>query len=91
MLDRAEGQYELRSAGPGVNGPGYYRRAMLCLEPENHFLLIRKPGIQESGGQEETGREDTGEESPAAGGETPPASAGNPAKGKSGDQVRDEA
>ena len=90
LLDRAEGQYELRSAGPGVNGPRYYRWAMLCLESENHFLLIRKPEIQESGAQEETGREDTGEESPAAGGETPPASAGNPAKGKSGDRVRDE-
>jgi SRSO17 transposase len=90
LLDRAEGQYELRSAGPGVTGPRYYRWAMLCLEPENHFLLIRKPEIQESGGQEETGREDTGKEYPAAGGETPPASAGNPAKGKSGDQVRDK-
>lgn len=90
LLDRAEGQYELRSAGPGLNGPRYYSWAMLCLESENHFLLIRKPEIQESGGQEETGREDTGKESPAAGGETPPASAGNPAKGKSGDRVRDE-
>ena len=54
LLDRAEGQYELRSAGPGVNGRRYYRWAMLCLEPENHFLLIRKPEIQESGAQEET-------------------------------------
>lgn len=90
LLDRAEGRYELRSAGPGVNGPRYYRWAMLRLEPENHFLLIRKPEIQESGGREETGREDAGKESPATDGETPSVSAVNPAKRKSGDQVKDE-
>jgi hypothetical protein len=90
LLDRAEGRYELRSGGPGVNGPRYYRWAMLCLEPENHFLLIRKPEIQESGAQEEIVPEGTGKESSAAGGKALPALAGNPAKRKSGDQVKDE-
>jgi SRSO17 transposase len=90
LLDRAEGRYELRSAGPGLNGPVYYRWAMLSLEPENHFLLIRKPEVRELGGEEETGREDAGKESPAAGGETSPAPAGNPGEGKSGDKVKDE-
>ena len=90
LLDRAEGRYELRSAGPGVNGPRYYRWAMLCLESKNHFLLIRKPEIQEPGGQEETGQEDAAKESPAAGEQAPSASAGNPGKEKSGDKVKDE-
>jgi hypothetical protein len=63
---------------------------MLCLEPENHFLLIRKPETQEPGGQEETGQEDAAKESPAAGEQAPSASAGNPGKEKSGDKVKDE-
>jgi SRSO17 transposase len=90
LLDRAEGRYELRSAGPGVNGPRYYRWAMLRLESGNHFLLIRKPEIQEPGGQDGTGQEDAATESPAAGEKAPSASAGNPGKEKSGDKVKDE-
>jgi hypothetical protein len=90
LLDRAEDQYELRSAGPGLNGPRYYRRAMLSLESENHFLLIRKPESEECGGQEKTGRVDAGKESPAAGRETSSAPAGNLGKGGSGDKVKDE-
>ena len=90
LLDLADGRYELRSAGPGVNGPRYYEWAMIRLEPENHFLLIRKPERPEPGGQEEAGQEGAGNESPAAGGETPPGSAGNPGKEKSGDRVKDE-
>jgi SRSO17 transposase len=43
LLDRIDGRYELRSAGPGVNGPRYYEWAMLSLESKNHFLLVRKP------------------------------------------------
>jgi hypothetical protein len=90
LLDRAEGRYELLSAGPGVNGPRYYWWAMIELESRNHFLLIRKPEIQEPGGQEETGREDAAKESSAAGGRTPSVSAGNPGKEKPGDKVKDE-
>lgn len=90
LLDLAEGRYELRSAGPGLNGPRYYEWAMVCLEPKNHFLLIRKPERPEPGDQEETGQEDAGSESPAAGERAPSASAGNPGKEKSGDRVKDE-
>ena len=90
LLDRADGQYELRSAGPGVNGPRYYQWAMLALESKDHFLLIRKPEIQESGRQKETGKEDAEKESRPAIGETPQASAGNPGKEKSGDKVKDD-
>jgi hypothetical protein len=63
---------------------------MIRLEPENHFLLIRKPEGPGPGRKEETGREDAGNESPAAGGETQPGSAGNPGEEKSGDRVKDE-
>jgi len=90
LLDHADGRYELRSAGPGVNGPRYYEWAMLSLEQEKHFLLIRKPEIPEPGGQEGTGQECARNESPAAGGEPLPTSAGNPGKEKSGDRVKDE-
>ena len=91
LLDRVDGRYELRSAGPGVNGPRYYEWAMLSLESKNHFLLIRKPEtIEPSIAEREPGREDTGKESPAASGETPPASAGKTGKARSGDPVKDE-
>jgi SRSO17 transposase len=90
LLDLADGRYEARSAGPGVNGPRYYEWAMICLESENHFLLLRRPERPEPGRQEEAGPEDAGSEPPAAGGRTPPASAGNPGEERSGDRVKDE-
>lgn len=90
LLDRADGRYELRSAGPGVNGPRYYRWAMLSLESENRFLLIRKPESAEPGAERETGSESTGKESAAARGEIPPPSAGKPGSTKYGDRVKDE-
>jgi SRSO17 transposase len=90
LLDRADGHYELRSAGPGVNGPRYYKWAMLSLESKNRFLLIRKPEATEPGAELEIGAESTGKESIAAPRETPPPSAGKPGKAKSGDRVKDE-
>jgi SRSO17 transposase len=90
LLDRADGRYELRSAGPGVNGPRYYKWAMLSLESKNRFLLIRKPETTEPGAKRETGGESTGKESIAAPGETPPPSAGKPGSAKPGDRVKDE-
>jgi DDE superfamily endonuclease len=90
LLDRADGRYELRSAGPGVNGPRYYEWAMLALESRNRFLLIRKPEATGPGAERETGGEGTGKKSAAAGGETPAASAGKPGNAKYGDRVKDE-
>jgi SRSO17 transposase len=90
LLDRADGRYELRSAGPGINGPRYYKWAMLSLESENRFLLIRKPETAEPGAERETGGEGTGKESAAALGEVPPPSAGKPGNAKSRDRVKDE-
>jgi hypothetical protein len=90
LLDRADGRYELRSAGPGINGPRYYEWAMLSLESKNHFLLIRKPEAIEPGAEQETGGESAGKESIAAPGETPPPSPGKPGSAKSGDRVKDE-
>jgi hypothetical protein len=90
LLDRADGRYELRSAGPGVNGPRYYEWAMLSLESKNRFLLIRKPESAEPGTERETGGESAGKESAAAPGETPPPPAGKPGSAKSGDRVKDE-
>jgi SRSO17 transposase len=90
LLDRADGRYELRSAGPGVNGPRYYKWAMLSLEWKNRFLLIRKPESAEPGAEREAGGEDAGKESAAARGEAPPPSAGKPGSAKPGDRVKDE-
>jgi len=90
LLDRADGRYELRSAGPGVNGPRYYKWAMLSLESKNRFLLIRKPEAAEPGAERETGGEGTGKESAAAREEISPPSAGKPGSAKSGDRVKDE-
>jgi SRSO17 transposase len=90
LLDRADGRYELRSAGPGVNGPRYYKWAMLSLESKNHFLLIRKPESAEPGAEREISGESTRKESAAACGETPSPSAGKPGSAKPGDRVKDE-
>jgi SRSO17 transposase len=90
LLGRADGRYELRSAGPGLNGPRYYKWAMLSLESKNRFLLIRKPESAAPRAELEAGGESTREESSAARGEAPPPPAGKPGSARPGDRVKDE-
>jgi hypothetical protein len=52
-----------RSAGPGGKGPGYYEWAMIGIQPENHFLLLRRPvreEKEEQGDPAGSGREQPG-------------------------------
>lgn len=39
----AEGRFEARAAGPGLNGPRWYEWAMIQAGIPHHFLLIRRP------------------------------------------------
>jgi len=43
LLKHAEGRYEIRSTGPGLNGPRYYEWAMIQTADPRRFLLIRRP------------------------------------------------
>ena len=56
LLELSEARFEVRSAGPGINGPRYYEWAMIGVESENHFLLLRKPVREEGAGLDGTGR-----------------------------------
>jgi len=40
--------FEIRSAGPGVNGPRYYEWALIGLNSPDHYVLVRKP-VREEG------------------------------------------
>ena len=43
LAERAQGRFEVRSAGPGRTGPRYYEWAMIEAGTPQHFLLIRRP------------------------------------------------
>jgi SRSO17 transposase len=43
LLERADPQFEERSAGPGMKGLRYYEWALIGLKEKQHFLLIRRP------------------------------------------------
>lgn len=40
---RAQGRFEVRSAGPGRYGPRWYEWAMIAAGTPRHYLLIRRP------------------------------------------------
>jgi hypothetical protein len=42
MLHNAQGHFEERSCGPGLNGPRWYQWAMLATASPEHFLLVRR-------------------------------------------------
>jgi SRSO17 transposase len=42
MLHNAQGHFEERSAGPGLNGPRWYQWAILATASPEHFLLVRR-------------------------------------------------
>lgn len=62
LLELDHLQYEIRSAGPGINGPRYYDWAMIGVESPRHFLLVRKPVSGEQDGKGENAGRDTGSE-----------------------------
>ncbi len=43
LATRAQGHFEIRSAGPGRTGPRWSEWAMIDLGAPEHFLLIRRP------------------------------------------------
>jgi hypothetical protein len=43
LAERAQQHVEVRSAGPGLNGPRWYEWAMIEAGTTRHFLLIRRP------------------------------------------------
>jgi len=43
LAERAQGRFEIRSAGPGLNGPRWYEWAMIEAGTPQHVLLIRRP------------------------------------------------
>ncbi|MGH3926663.1 MAG: IS701 family transposase, partial [Pseudonocardiaceae bacterium] len=43
LAERAQGRFEIRSAGPGLNGPRWYEWAMIEAGSPQHVLLIRRP------------------------------------------------
>src|SRR5664280_1944945 len=42
VLRHADGHFEERSCGPGLNGPRWYQWAMLATASPEHFLLVRR-------------------------------------------------
>ena len=58
LLELSEARFEARSAGPGINGPRYYEWAMIGVESDNHFLLLRRPAGDEHAGPGGTGGEE---------------------------------
>ncbi|MCA1673612.1 MAG: hypothetical protein LC799_15905, partial [Actinobacteria bacterium] len=43
LAERAQGHVEVRSVGPGLNGPRWYEWTMIDAGTPQHFLLIRRP------------------------------------------------
>ncbi|MCA1696746.1 MAG: transposase, partial [Actinobacteria bacterium] len=43
LAERAQERFEIRSAGPGLNGPRWYEWAMIEAGTPQHVLLIRRP------------------------------------------------
>ena len=89
LLELEEARFEARSAGSGMKGPRYYEWAMIGIQSENHFLLLRRPVREEKEEQGEVscGNQDSGTcRDPAVGGEPP----GKNDVNASADRVKDE-
>jgi hypothetical protein len=82
LLELEEAKFEARSAGPGVKGERYYEWAMIGIQSEHHFLILRRPVAEERGGQSSG----TCGDSPGGSGE-PEAASG---EDNSSDRVKEE-